>query len=90
MSRELFEKHIRENYPTCLEYGKLSLEMDYDGSYVHGVTNGFWLIWQAARASIEQQRDELLEVIQDAIDELRYFDPDKAAYVLKAAIAKVQ
>jgi hypothetical protein len=67
MSRELFEQHIRENYAICLEYGHLSLEMDGDGSYVHGETNGYWMIWQAAPAGIEQQRDELVVELKKAI-----------------------
>jgi len=60
--RSSFEKHILDNFVAALEYGYLSLEKDEDGNYVHGDTNGWWMIYQqgylAARVEYIQAERE--------------------------------
>ena len=57
--RARFEKHILDNFVIALEYGHLSLEKDGDGSYVHGETNGWWMIWQKAETPLLARIAEL-------------------------------
>lgn len=57
--QQRFDRHILDNYSICLNYGHLSLEKEGDGSYVHGDTNGWWIVWQAAEAPLLERIAEL-------------------------------